>query len=54
MLSAYDAADGRLHHGNDCDDVAEVLLSLSSHPERSVVSQRSAASPNAEGKLSII
>jgi len=38
MLSAHDAADGCLHHGNDCDDVAAVLFSLSSRPERSVVS----------------
>ena len=38
MLNAHDAADGCLHHGNDCDDVAVVLLSLSSRPERSVVS----------------
>ena len=53
MLSAHDAADGRLHHGNDCDNVAAVLLSLSSRPDRSVVLPRLAASPNAEGKLSI-
>ena len=35
MLSAHDAADSRLHHGNDCSDVAAVLLSLCSRRERS-------------------
>ena len=35
MLSAHDAADSRLHHGNDCGDVAAVLLSLCSRRERS-------------------
>ena len=54
MLSAHDTVDGRLNHGNDCDDIAAVLLSLSSRPERLVVLPRLAASPNAEGKLSII
>jgi hypothetical protein len=35
MLSAHDAADSRLHHGNDCGDVATVLLSLCSRRETS-------------------